>query len=296
MTNKKNQIYSDGPVEDELLSLFKQSNPAPMTEKILADNPSWAMRYHLSPVRHNLLSWYDFSPGSSLLEIGAGCGALTGLLLKKDLEVTALELSPKRADIIKHRFSDQSNLSVISDNIFFSSLPDKYNYITAIGVLEYSGKYIDSQNPHLDFLLSAKKHLQADGTFILAIENKFGLKYWSGCAEDHTGHFFESIEGYPYQKDIITFSKMELENLFKQAGFSRLEYYYPLPDYKLPEEIFSDHYLPSANHLPKSNLYPTPDFARTREILFEEKIVQHNLIDNSQFPFFANSFLVFAQI
>ncbi|MFZ5391916.1 MAG: class I SAM-dependent methyltransferase [Patescibacteria group bacterium] len=296
MTNKKTQIYSDGPVEDELLSLFKQPNQSNKIQEIIEHNPVWALRYHLSPVRHHLLSWYDFTPGKKLLEIGAGCGALTGLFLDKKLAVTAVELSSRRAEIIKNRFPNESNLSIISDNFISSKLPDTYDYITAIGVLEYSGKYIDSQNSYLDFLLAAKKHLNPGGTFILAIENKFGLKYWSGCAEDHTGHFFESIEGYPYQKDIITFSKMELNNLFTQAGFSHLEYYYPLPDYKLPEEIFSDQYLPSANHLPKSNLYPTPDFARTREVLFNEKTVQHNLIDNAQFPFFANSYLIFAQI
>ncbi len=296
MTNKKTQIYSDGPVEDELLLLFKQPNHLAKIQDIIDNNPAWALRYHLSPVRHQLLSWYDFAPGEKLLEIGAGCGALTGLFLEKKLAVTAVELSPRRAEIIKNRFSNDSRLSIISDNIISSKLPDTYDYITAIGVLEYSGKYIESQNPYLDFLLAAKKYLKPGGTFILAIENKFGLKYWSGCAEDHTGHFFESIEGYPYQKKIVTFSKLELNNLLQQAGFTKLEYYYPLPDYKLPEEVFSDQYLPSANHLPKSNLYPAPDFARTREILFNEKTVQHNIIDNAQFSFFANSYLIFAKI
>jgi len=188
-----------------------------------------------------------------------------------------------------------SNLSVISGNVFSAELDTNFDYVTVIGVLEYSGKYIKTKSPYLDFLSAAKKFLKKDGVLILAIENKFGLKYWSGCAEDHTGNFFESIEDYPYQKEVKTFSKDELTDLLKQVGFSKLNFYYPLPDYKLPEEIFSDQYLPSVGHLPKLNIFPTPDHSRPREYLFNEKNVMHNIIKNNQFPFFANSFLVFAQ-
>ena len=30
----------------------------------------------------------------------------------------------------------------------------------------------------------------------MAIENKLGLKYWSGCKEDHTGRYFEGVSKY----------------------------------------------------------------------------------------------------
>lgn len=32
-----------------------------------------------------------------------------------------------------------------------------------------------------------KPFLKENGKVLLAIENKFGLKYWCGAAEDHTG-------------------------------------------------------------------------------------------------------------
>ena len=81
---------------------------------------------------------------------------------------------------------------------------------------------------------------------IIAIENKFGLKYWAGAREDHTGRNFDSIEDYPNDKGIQTFGKHELTELLKSVGFSNTEYYYPMPDYKLPKIVYSDDYLPDA--------------------------------------------------
>ena len=48
------------------------------TEKCLLEEHSWQILYHLSAIRENILEWYPFDPGASLLEIGAECGALTG--------------------------------------------------------------------------------------------------------------------------------------------------------------------------------------------------------------------------
>ena len=83
--------YSDGDIEDELLKHFQQDEPD--SEEFLKNNPGWASIYHLSKTRENLLNWIDFKPGSRVLEVGAGCGALTGVLAKKCGSVTALELS-----------------------------------------------------------------------------------------------------------------------------------------------------------------------------------------------------------
>jgi cyclopropane fatty-acyl-phospholipid synthase-like methyltransferase len=59
-------------------------------------------------------------------------------------------------------------------------LEEKFDYITLIGVLEYAGMFTHTNNPTVDFLKNIKRYLKDDGTIILAIENKFGLKYWSG--------------------------------------------------------------------------------------------------------------------
>ena len=45
----------------------------------------------------NILNWYKFKPDSSVLEIGCGMGAITNVLCDECKDVTAVELSRKRA-------------------------------------------------------------------------------------------------------------------------------------------------------------------------------------------------------
>lgn len=38
-----------------------------------------------------------------------------------------------------------------------------------------------------------KKHLAPGGRIVIAIENKYGLKYFAGCKEDHLGTYFPEL-------------------------------------------------------------------------------------------------------
>jgi SAM-dependent methyltransferase len=292
--NKK-YTYNDGDdVEEYLNSIFYNKVKENEMTKILEDNPSWPIKYHLSPDRHNLLSWYKFKRNSSLLEIGAGCGAITGLFLDKGLDVTAVELTERRAEIIRNRFRGKNNLKISDGNIYDKNFNEKYDYVTSIGVLEYSGRYIDSDTPFLDFLKTAKSFLKKNGTLIIAIENRFGLKYWRGAPEDHTNKLFDSLEGYPEYDGIRTFGRKELKDLLIDSGFKEknISFYYPLPDYKFCYEIFSEDYLPSDNHSISNIVQPSPHPSE-QEILFDETLVSRGLQENGLYQEFANSFLVF---
>lgn len=291
----KEKTYNDGDnIENYMLNIFKDTPSDKKIEEILKKNKEWAIKYHLSNHRHNLLDWYNFEPSSSLLEIGAGCGAITGLFLNKNLNITAIELSDRRAEIIKNRFKENNRLEVLSTNICDKRVKNKYDYVTSIGVLEYAGKYIDSNTPFLDFLKIAKSHLKKNGVLIIAIENRFGLKYWRGAPEDHTGVLFDSLEGYPNYQGIKTFGKKELINLLIDSGFKKdnISFYYPLPDYKFCYEIFSDQYLLSLNHPISHSIYPTPHPTKSYNI-FDERLVSEGLEQNDIFSIFANSFLIF---
>ena len=290
----ENQTYSDGDViENQILEFFKSG---PTNEEILSfldKNPSWPIKYHVSPDRHNLLSWYRFTPSSSLLEIGAGCGGITGLFLKRNLNVTAVELTKRRADILRYRFKDRKNLEIYDGNIENKNFKTKYDYVTSIGVLEYSGRYIDSETPFLDFIKTAKGFLKKKGFLIIAIENRLGLKYWRGAPEDHTNILFDSLEGYPNFIGIKTFGKRELTQLVVNAGFKKdnISFYYPLPDYKFCYEVFSEKYLPSEVHNISHGIYPSPHPSKNFH-LFNEDLVSRGLQDNHLFGELANSFLV----
>ena len=280
--------YSDGDIEDRLLEIARNSSN--YEEKLLDDN-NWALLYHLSPIRENLLEWYDFGKGKSLLEIGAGCGAVTGLFCRKLGRVTAIDLSKKRSLINAARNREADNLEIFVGNFEDIEIEEKYDFVTLIGVLEYAIYYIASPNPFADMLKKAKGYLKPGGKLIIAIENKYGIKYWAGATEDHTGKPFDGITGYTGVERVRTFSRKGLEELLKEAGFRDLRFYYPLPDYKLPLEIYSERNIPK--HYPISG--NTPNYDRDRLDLFNEEKAMNELIAEGLFEQYANSFLVFCQ-
>ncbi len=54
----------------------------------------------------------------------------------------------------------------------------------------------EKKEPAKTMLQCMAKHLAPGGKIVIAIENRLGLKYWAGCAEDHVGKYFEGLEGY----------------------------------------------------------------------------------------------------
>lgn len=280
--------YSDGDIENDLLQLIMEE---PDVEKILAEDDRWPVLYHFSPVRQNILEWYPFKKDASVLEIGAGCGAISGVLCRNAKHVTSVDLSKRRSLINANRNKEYDNLTIMVGNFNDVVLKEKYDYITLIGVLEYAGYYTDDEHPFEAFLKKISGYLKEDGKLLIAIENKFGLKYWAGCREDHIATFFGGIEGYAKDSYVRTFSKNELAHMLEQAGFSEHTFYYPYPDYKLPEKIFSDEYLPHENELNVNHR----NFDRNRVRLFDENKVYGELIRAEMFPEFSNSFLIVAK-
>ena len=70
-------IYSDGPIEDELLEIAKSCTESELNAEI-ARRKSWPVLYHFSHIRQNILEWVPFRKTDRVLEIGSGCGAITG--------------------------------------------------------------------------------------------------------------------------------------------------------------------------------------------------------------------------
>lgn len=283
-------VYADG-AEKELYEIFTSSNPNDKVQSVLANSPPWAIYYHLSKKRGAVVDWYDFREGASVLEIGAGCGAITEALVKKNLQVTALEVDPQRALVNAHRNKKASNLNIVVENLQSYKSEREFDYVVCIGVLEYSGKYIDAQDPYLAFLAAIKQHLTSDGILLLAIENKLGMKYLAGAPEDHTSVIFDSINNYPSHPGIRTFSKEELASLLQRAGFSEHNYFFPHPDYKMPHAIFSEEVYPGNTIESPLGLFPAPAH-QSRRHLFSEQALVMSLEQEKLYPKLANSFLI----
>ncbi len=281
--------YSDGDIEEQILKITQEKTD--YEEEVLLEGKDWATMYHLSPIRENLLEWYDFGKDKTLLEIGAGCGAVTGLFCRKLKRVVANDLSRRRSLINATRNREHDNLEILVGNFEDIHTEEKFDYVTLIGVLEYSIYYINSKDPFTDMLKKAKEYLKPGGTLIIAIENRFGIKYWAGAKEDHTWKVFDGIQGYDGVERVRTFSKSGLKKLILESGFQACEFYYPLPDYKLPLMVYSEHNIPKQYPISGN----TPNYDCERYNFFNEEKTMNALIQDGKFEDFANSFLVFCK-
>jgi hypothetical protein len=291
--------FEDG-IEPRLLEIFREPDPAEIeatVDRVLRGTPVWAERFHLSPQRLHLLDWFPFEENSNLLEVGAGCGALTGLLTNRVAQVDALEPNPVRAEVIAHRHRTSDNLSIFVGNLSSAAaLGRLYRYVTMIGVLEYAGRFVtmegaEQESPYVRLLQQARAVLERGGYLVLAIENQLGLKYLAGTPEDHYGVPLVGLEDYMWDAGIRTFGQNELGRMLKTAGFDTFVWYYPFPDYKLPTAIYSDDLTPGSIEHP-ATMYPTTDYSHPNHQFISEARLARALSRNHLSGTFANSFLV----
>ena len=74
-----------------------------------------------------------------VLEVGSGCGAITGALSRKAGSVTCVDLSKKRSMINAYRHRECENITIHVGNFkdIEPHLPRDYDFIFLIGVFEY---------------------------------------------------------------------------------------------------------------------------------------------------------------
>ena len=209
----------------------------------------------------NILNWYPFEKNQRVLEVANEIEKLTEMLRKK-------------CNIVKS-IKQLSELDYIEE---------KFDIVTLIGINEY--QKIDLEN----LVIRLEKVLNPDGKILIAVDNKFGLRFWAGNPEKILNQKFTSLIGYNNETlKTETYTKKYIENILKGIGYNT-RFYYPLPDYKLPNVIFTDEQLPEYNSIDKYNPY----FLEKSDILFNEIDVFREILKTNKemFTFFANSFLV----
>ena len=285
--------YSEGKVSspsatDQMILGYMDAFDREYYDEEIAEDTHFQIWYQLSGLRTGLISWYDFSEDAQVLEIGAGFGALTGILCDKCAHVTVTERSAHRAKAIAKRWQKKDNLDVYAGEWTEMDFGKKFDYIILTGVLERACGGSKDSRQYVDYLESMSGLLKEDGILLVSVENRFGLKYFCGVKEPHSGKVFDGINHYPNGTKGYSFGRQELKDIVTEAGFSESKFYYPLPDYKLPQLIYTDEYLPEKNLRERLISYYTDK----NSLIALEKDLYDDVIDNGVFPFFANSFLI----
>ena len=140
-------LYSDGDVEEELLQIARDYTEGGY-DQVVAQRKSWPVLYHFSRVRQNIISWLPVTKEHEVLEIGSGCGALTGMLAQMAGHVTCVELSRRRSQINGYRNRLRENIEILVGNYQdIEKELGRFDLITLIGVFEYAKGYIGGEDP-----------------------------------------------------------------------------------------------------------------------------------------------------
>lgn len=219
----------------------------------------------LSKIRENIVSWYGFKKDATILELNANYGEITGFLCEKAKRVVAIEASKKYATVIEKRHASKENLELMVGNFLNIDLQEKFDYIVIVGMVENLK----------DALTYAKKYGKEDSTILLAVNNKFGMKSWITTKQ----------EAKVVSNQKTTISKEKLEELLEGMHY---QYYYPLPDYKLPNVIYTNNAMPTVSNIYRDITYKD-EMVNFKEVDAYREILQNNPED---FKKFANSFFL----
>lgn len=251
----------------EILDLFKTyGSTQEGIERALTSDHRPEVLHALTPVRENLLEWLDLSVHDQVLEIGSGYGAFTGLLADRCAHVTVMDSRDENLAVNRERNRDKSNITYgLEDG------ESRFDWVFLIGPSSGTGQKADIRQ----IIGRAGKYLKDHGRLVFACENTIGLRFLAGGGHDPQ-------EG--------AWMKGELEAAFLDAGLPRVEFYYPMPDHRLPVSIYSDRYLPGKGDITHMDMaYDKPRYA-----CFHEEEIFDRLISEGDFGRFANGFLIVA--
>lgn len=237
----KSFAYSEpGEAEEEILRKVRGARDrSSFSPELIALITDWSSFYHFTPKRANLMRPLRTLLSGDVLEVGAGCGAITRYLGEVARSVTAVEGSPRRAAIARERCRDLAGVEVYCDNIQSFEAQRKFDTVTCIGVLEYGNVFMEGPNGIAQMLRVMRGHLAEGGRLVIAIENRLGLKYFAGSPEDHLDIPYYGIQDLYSPHTAVTFGRLELQKLLASEGLAVSTTLYPFPDYKQPDTIFS---------------------------------------------------------
>lgn len=221
-------------------------------------------------IKKGLLNWYDFKSGSTALYIGG----------EQDIH----------PDICRERGMDvmTAPLELAISSLWVREHSNRFDYIISIQELERH------ENPE-KILKIWNPLLKPDGTLLLGMNNRYGLKYFCGDRDPYTDRNFDGIEGYrrayAQKEDKFAgrcYSREEMRKMLLKAGWESIQFFSVLSDLDNPRLIYGEDYFPNEDL--SNRLFPTYHYPKS--VFLEEESLYDGLIKNGLFHQMANAYLV----
>ena len=229
-------------------------------------------------LKKNILHWYPNQKNKKILQIGYVEEEIIEELCEKFNKVVIIVNNEEQKKKIKSKLNAE-NLEIITD--FAELKNNKFDYISLIGTMEnYEINPQVKAHKKLQIILDLiENYIEEESKILLVIDNQYGMKFWTTLQA---------------QKNILcnqnfALSKRAIEKIFKRKGFENYKYYYVLPDYKAPNVIFTDNYLPNFESIHRDFLYGEEEYVNFNEVDAYIEILKE---DPKEFTFFANSYFI----
>lgn len=221
-------------------------------------------------VPKGLLKWYDFKSGEKTLYIGNAEDSYAEALSEEGLDVCC------------------ASMEELKNSTWITNHRDAFSYIVLISTFE------QDENPEPIFS-SISKVIAPNGTLLLGMNNRLGIRYFLGDKDIYTGQIFDGLEKYrrTYSTDKDTFSgrmyaKNEVKELLNKSGFNGMKFYSVFPDLEHPQMIYADGYIPKEDL--SRRLFPM--YHNPSTVFMEEQFIYQSLMENELFHQMANSYLI----
>ena len=92
------------------------------------------------------------------------------------------------------------------------------------------------------------------------------------------------------RENTICVSKKQITDYLKNKHFDNIDFYYPLPDFRLPNVIYSEGYLPDEGDVRNVNVH----FDKEKYQVMNEDYIYDAMCNENVYEHMTNSFLIIA--
>jgi 2-polyprenyl-3-methyl-5-hydroxy-6-metoxy-1,4-benzoquinol methylase len=213
-----------------------------------SDNPSHQLEYITSEGRGDYRLLLPITKDDIVLDVCGGWGNNTTAFARTCKHVFSLATSLDKLEFISIRASQEglTNITFIQSHPSEIPLPLESCHIALLtNILECEGWCNispHSQNHHSQVLHAIWQRLVPGGCLYISVENRYSYKYILGSRVPPSNLRFMTLRptsranlysrffrGVEYQD--ITYSMTGIKNTLRDAGFSKLDLYFPIPTY-----------------------------------------------------------------
>jgi SAM-dependent methyltransferase len=243
--------------QEEMVRINQQIRHAPWRD-VLRQHPSPQVRaassMMMNPDRAN---WHLLLPlprAATVLDIGAGSGAIAHAMANCYGRVIAIEPVVERIEFMRQRFRQEglNNVTLVRGDVGRIPLPPGSVDLAILnGVLEWIPWSVTDGRPRdvqLAALRTIREMLRPGGFLCVGIENRWMIEYFIGANDPHADIPYVTIlprfladayarwrTGQPYRNYL--YSAGGYRRLMEEAGFSDVEIYCAWPSYNHPRFI-----------------------------------------------------------